>query len=321
MEIEKEEEITFIDYWQVIWKWKILIILIVVAGVLISGIKSLYQVDIYRSEAVIIPIEQGETGGVSSLMQQLGGIPGMAMTGSSSSEIVNILNSKILREKVIKRYNLLPVFFYEQWDKERNDWKREKKKRGFKLNPFALIRKLIHKIKPDPPRNPGKIEKGKSGSPTMWDGLRALNSITGVSKNVRDNTVRISIEFYDPEMAAKIVHYFLDTLIHYMTNEAKRVATINKKYLEQQLAKTSDPLIRQKVYNLIAQQIEAAMMSEVKENFAFKLIDPPRVPDRKVKPNRQRAVMMGFAVSLFFGILLAYFLEYIRKVKAIKETK
>ena len=53
-------------------------------------------------------------------------------------------------------------------------------------------------------------------------------------------------------MAAKIVDFFLTTLTDYMSSEAKRVAVINRKYLEEQLGSTSDPFIRQKTYNLIA---------------------------------------------------------------------
>jgi len=68
-------------------------------------------------------------------------------------------------------------------------------------------------------------------------------------------------------MASKIVEYYLATLTNYMSSETKRVANTNRKYLEEQLVNTSDPFIKQKIYNLIAQQIETAMMAEVKENF------------------------------------------------------
>jgi len=91
------------------------------------------------------------------------------------------------------------------------------------------------------------------------------------------------------------------------------VAATNRVYLEQQLATTLDPLIKQKTYNLIAEQIELAMMSEVKENFAFKVIDPPLAPDKKTKPKRLMMVVLSFVVALFIGIFMAFFLEFLEK--------
>jgi LPS O-antigen subunit length determinant protein (WzzB/FepE family) len=97
-----------------------------------------------------------------------------------------------------------------------------------------------------------------------------------------------------------------------MSNEARRVADTNKKYLESQVDKTADPFIKTKIYALIAQQIETAMMAEVKENFAFKILDPPRVPDVKIKPKRTQMAIIAFVVSLFLGIFVAFGNEYWR---------
>lgn len=277
-----DDEINLLDYFQVIWKRKFLIIALVFITVLTTSVKSLFMTNIYQSTAVITPIssKEGSGGGLSALALQFGGLPGISLPGSSSvSEIVNLLNSNILREKLIVKYNLMPALFYEKWDGEKKDWK-----------------------------------KGND-APTVWNGLRMLKGIVKVNDNTKDNTITISVEFHDPEMAAKMVEYFLAALTDHMSSEAKRVAMTNRKYLEEQLEKTADPLIRQKIYNLIATQIETAMMSEVKENFAFKVIDPPRAPDKRIKPKRSQMAMISFMVSLFAGIFLAFFIEYIEKVK------
>jgi uncharacterized protein involved in exopolysaccharide biosynthesis len=66
---------------------------------------------------------------------------------------------------------------------------------------------------------------------------------------------------------------------------------------------------------MIAQQIETGMMAEVKENFAFKVIDPPLAPDETIKPKRVKIVLLSMVMSLFIGLCLAYFLEYLEKIK------
>mgnify|MGYP001582039364 CR=1 FL=1 len=310
-----DDEINLLDYWRVIWKRKVMITLVVVIIVLATTTLSIFMTNIYQSTAIITPIssKEGSGGSLSSaLAQQFGGLPGISLPGSSSaSEIVNLLKSNILREKIIDRYNLLPVLFYEKWDDEKKDWKKEGK--SFSLNPSVLVQKVLKTIGPEI-RNPNPKAQD-DGIPAVWDGLRTLNKIVKVADNKKDNTISISVEFSDPEMAAKMVEYFLVTLTDHMSGEAKRVARTNRKYLEEQLWATADPLIKQKIYNLIAQQIETSMMSEVKENFAFKVIDPPKAPDKKIKPKRAQMVVISFITALFAAVFMAFFLEYIEKMR------
>jgi uncharacterized protein involved in exopolysaccharide biosynthesis len=268
--------------------------------------------NIYQAKAVITPITSKDSGAgvgtLSALALQFGALPGIVLPGgSSAAEIVNLLKSNILREKVMERYQLLPVLFYEEWDAEKKDWKR-----GISLNPLVYLGKLVKAISPGEPQG---VAKKDTGVPDVWDGLRTLDSIVKVNQNIKENIIIITVDYYDPEMAAKMVEYFLTTLTDHMSSEARRVATINQKYLEEQLGKTADPLIKQKIYNLIAQQLETSMMAEVKENFAFKVIDPPRVPDKKIKPKRIQMALLSFVVSIFMGVFLAFLMEYYEKAK------
>ena len=138
---------------------------------------------------------------------------------------------------------------------------------------------------------------------------------------MKEKSITISAEFDDPIIAANLVNYFLAALSDHMSSEAKRVAAINKKYLEEQLLQTADPFIKQKIYNMIAQQLETSMMAEVKENFSFKVIDPPKVPDLKIKPKRAQMVMIAFIMALFMGVFVAFFLEYLEKQNIMKSLK
>ena len=104
-----------------------------------------------------------------------------------------------------------------------------------------------------------------------------------------------------------------------MSGEAKRVADTNRKHLEEQVEKTSDPFIRAKIYTLIAQHIETSAMAGAKENFTFKVLDPPRVPDRRTSPKRAMMVLAALVVSLFIGTFAAFGKECAEKLK--KKTK
>jgi len=305
-----EDEINLLDYWRVIWKRRAFISCIVVVMTLATAIASLFMTDIYQAKAVIKPVTPKEGGtGMSALAQQFGGMAGLAgvaLPGSTSAtELVALLKSNILRGKIIERYQLLPILFYNQWDGEKKTWK---KGSHFSLNPLALVSKI----------RPGKskADKGEKDVPDTWDGLRALDNVVKVVYNVKDDAITVSADFPDPEMAARMVEYFLSSLNDHTSSEAKRIAAINRKYLEEQLGKTGDVILQQRIYNLIANQIETTMMAEVKENFAFKVLDPPLTPDKKSKPKRTQMVIISFIVSLFLSIFIAFFIEYLKKIKA-----
>jgi uncharacterized protein involved in exopolysaccharide biosynthesis len=273
MEEQNEyDEINLIDYARVVWKHKWLLAVTVIAVVAATAVVSLIMLPTYESKAVIMAVSQKDdpTGGMAGLAAQFGIA---TSTSSGLSELTNILRSDVLRERLIKKYNLLP-----------------------------------HLLEPGAART--LTENGK-----MWAGIRLLRSDLKINVRQKDNAIEISMLHRNPEKAASITASAIDELNEYMSGEAKRVADTNRKYLESQLDKTPDPFIKSKIYTLIAQQLEKAMMAEVKENFAFKIIDPPRVPDKKVSPKRAQMVIIAFVVSLFLGIFAAFAVEYVRNAR------
>jgi hypothetical protein len=265
---------------------------------------------------------------LSSLSQQFSGIASLAGIslpgGSSTAEVTSLLNSTVVREKVITENNLLPVIFADKWDNEKKEWK----KPNMFLMALYRFKSFLKSSRP----GESKISVGDPWVPTTWDGLRELGDdgdIITVTSDDKAGTVSITARMDDPEMAAKLVSYFITTLTDHMSGEARRVAETNRRYLEGQLSKAADPAIRQKIYALMSQHVETLLMAEVKENYAFKVLDPPKAPDEKIKPKRGRMVVLSFMLALFLGVVAALVLEFLEKQKelinvdaaALKEQK
>lgn len=280
MEVQRamDDEIDLMEYCNVIRKRKKFIIIIVAAVVALSITVTLLMPNIYQAKAVITPIQpELPTGGVSSLLSSVG----LAAQSSSVIDVVSLLNSKILRERIIRRNNLLQVLFT-----------------------------------PDDLKAMTEDEK-------LWEGLEYLEKTLIVIRDEKTNIITISMDLKDPVMAARIVDFTLKALSDHMAEEGKRVAMANKKYLEEQLNTTADPLIKTKIYELISKQIEKAVMAEVKENSAFKIVDPPKVPVEKSKPKRSLIVIAAFMFSLVLAVFIALIREFIAKNKSVlsKEDK
>lgn len=265
-----EDEINILDLLKVILKHKKMIIYTVIICVVCTAIVSLLMTKIYESKAVITPVEApAAQSGMNVIAAQFG-----VMTPQSAnvSEIVGLLKSNILMQKVMEKGNFYQVLF-----------------KAADL-------------------------QGKTENEKMWKGIRLLREgILKITENKKDNLITLSVQYKDPAITQKIASTTLTELTEYMTAEAKRVAEANKAHLDAQMASTGDPFVRQKLYSLIAQQIETSMMSAAKENFAFKVIDPPRVPDKRIKPKRTQMVIIAFFVSLIIGVFLAFLSEHLKK--------
>ena len=305
----REEEPDLLWYWEVLKKHKGLIILATLPCALSTAVFSLLVEDIYRSQAVIIPIsgEKSSLGTIASRMGAMAGLLGISPLGISEAEIVSLLKSEVLKEELIKRYNLLPVLFSERWEPESRTWKPPP------FGPRVILSRLMAKVRggrcdPDAP-------------PTVWDGIKMLEEIVEVRQDPKLGTIRVSVNFPDPQKAAEICQALIATLREHMCADAIRVAQTNKRYLEEELVRTSDPLIRQKIYALIADQVETITMAKVKENFAFKVIDPPLVPEEKVKPRRAMMVAVAFVLGGFVGVMGAFLIEAVEKAKHERTTR
>ena len=301
----EEDEIDLYECWQVLARYKKLILTFTFSVSFIVLVISIFKVNIYKSKAVILPVKT-ESPGVSSIASRFGGlaqIAGISLPpGGSSVEIMALLKSDILKAEVIKRYKLLPILFYKQWDKENSKWKQP-----------GPISKMLKKIRSIFKKN--NVSSKKDNTPSIDDGIEAFDGILRINEDKKLGTISISVEYPDPEIASKLVQYMINALRMHMSEEAIRIAKKNKELLEKELIKTTDPTIQQKLYSLIAKQVETITMAKVNENFAFKVIDPPRVPNKKYKPKRSLIVIIAFTTALFFSIFLAFFLEYIKNAK------
>nr|WP_289510089.1 Wzz/FepE/Etk N-terminal domain-containing protein [Desulfovulcanus ferrireducens] len=310
------EETDFYSYFLILKKRKLSIFIITFLGLLLGLYVAVFSPNIYRSTAIIIPTGNGKGSNLGPL-SALRGLAGLNMPGSAgTSEIITLLQTRQLREVLIKEYELLPVLFFERWDEEKKSWK--KGEEGFLLDnvlkfPRQFLSYLVQRAR-SLPAEAGK-DKKKNDGPSVNDGIRALNSIYSITEDKRVGTIKISADFHDPAKAAWLSKILLQTLKDYMSSEAIVTAEKNLANLHQELPSTTDPLLRQKLQTLIAQNLERKVMAKVNREFAFKILDPPYVPDRKFKPKRSQIVMVRLVGSLIFGIFLAFFREYLQSVR------
>lgn len=270
----QEDEINLGEYFSILrkiwWKVALLSLAVGVATLLYMFTKP----NIYQATAVITPSvdekkQNPALGALASFGVSIGG-------PSSVEDLETVFKSSDLTVRVFRKYNLWPIILADKFDPATG-----------KVKPAWTDRLFGNEKKPKPPGD--------------WDAIRAAKASLKVSVNKKSGTVSVSFESPSAEGSANIVKYFLDEGKSRLQEEALDRAIKNKKFIEEQIGKTVDALTRDRLYALYGQEVEREMMARNREQFGFRIIDVPRVPDRKFKPNRSQSAILAMVLSFFVG--------------------
>ena len=318
-----DESINIARYLLILWKWRFLILAILIFTFLNSSINAYRMSSIYQAEAVIQPIAKGAGGGSSDFggsSMMVAGLSKVLSGGSTamptgSSDLMIWAYSRTLKKIMIEKYDLIPRLFpgHTSQNQTTPTIKQNTIVKQDKPLPLKnrIFRNIITRINPDFYRYSQKQVVSQYDE-DIENGIDTLNSNINLitdNKILKLPVITITSESIDPELSKDVLKYFLETLNEQLSTDAKRTAEVNIKFLERQLEKSIDPLFRTKIYSMIASQIETAMLSDVKENFAFKIVDAPRIIPGSIKPNRTSIIITACVVAFVGSIILSFLLN------------
>ena len=78
---------------------------------------------------------------------------------------------------------------------------------------------------------------------------------------------------------------------------------------------TRDVKVQETLFTVLTQQYEQAKIAEARDTPTVQLLDKAVPAERKSKPNVRRNMAIAGALSLFVGIFLAFFLEYVTRIR------
>lgn len=205
-----ENEINLFEFWQVLLKWKRTIILIVFFLTLFSVIFSLFLPKVYKAEATVFPVGGTKAiGGLAGVItgEFIGG--GITSVGSSSLQLMAILTSRTLAERVIERYGLLPILYPTLWDQKNQKW-----------------------LANDPKQKP-----------KMQDIVDNLLSKLSFIEDKRNQIIKVYAYTSDPQLSADLVNVYLQELAIYINENAFTSAKRHRIFIEEQLEKNRAELL------------------------------------------------------------------------------
>ncbi|MGH7924669.1 MAG: hypothetical protein ACREQH_08775, partial [Candidatus Binatus sp.] len=127
----------------------------------------------------------------------------------------------------------------------------------------------------------------------------------------------LTLYFMDPSPAEaqRILGYYLDSLRDKLRNEEVEAGASAAASLEEEVRKTSDALLQTQLYELMARQIQREKIAQVQSDFAFKVVEPPVVPDNYFEPRARHNATL--ASSITFVLVCTWILasDFIRRAK------
>jgi uncharacterized protein involved in exopolysaccharide biosynthesis len=253
---------------------KMLILTAALAGGLLMGVYAFVKRPVYRAETILSVVEQTDKRGLASAISgrlgDLGGLMGGlgSLGHGNRSEFIALLRSRAFTEQFITDENLIPILF------ERRAW-----------NPF-----------------------GRNGPPpTLFRASRLFDkTVREVTESRATGLVTLAIEWRDPVLAARWANLMVARVNELARQRAITEARKSLDYLNQQLATTSIVEVRSVIYQLMESQLHDITLATVREEYAFRIVDPARPPDRDfyVRPKRPLLIVLGLLVGATIGILI-----------------
>ena len=284
------DEIGLNELFSEIWRVKFWLGGISFLVAVIVAAYSLTLPNIYRSEALVVPVEDGAGGKLGSLAGQFGGLASLAGIslgkGDSNKSVIALekLKSREFFFKFAEKHQILvPLMAVKEWDPQSDK--------------LVLDADIYNADTDTWVRN---VSWPKQPKPSLQEAHKAfLDSLT-VSQDKTTGMVKIMLEHVSPTISRDWTTALITDLNEEMRQRDISEAQSSIAYLEQQVADTKITEIKTVLYQLIEEQTKTLMLANVKPEYILETVDAAIVPEKKYKPGRA-VMVIGAAVVVFIG--------------------
>lgn len=256
--------------------WRLIGSIVVLTGLLAFGATFLVQPR-YDAEVSFVHIRNDDQlGGMERILGQLEGLGALVgidgtAGGTARNEDMAILTSRRFLESFIERRKLLPLLFSEDWDIDKNRWRRN-----------------------DPDR-----------FPTMQDAIVEMREkVIELTDDRVTSIVSLRVRWHDADVAAEWANDLLARANEYIRDSKKAEAESSIQFLHEMLKSTDSVETRNAIFRLVEAQMKVVMLTNARADYAFRIIDPAVVSDADgyVSPNRALISVVAMLLALMASL-------------------
>ena len=296
-----DDEIDLRELFHVLWDRRFYIGAITSIFSLISIIYALMLPNIYQSQAVMMPMEanQGMSGmlGQYSGMASLAGISLPSESGSKAQEaIARIKSFEFFSNSFLPYIKLENLMAVKKWTQASNTLTYDAS--DFDSESRQWVRK------PKPPR---------SNIPSPQEAYEEYMEIMSVNEDKKTLFVTLSVEHESPFIAQQWVEILREQIDQLMRDQDRQTAKKSIEYLNSLAPTVNYEEIKEALFALQQEQMKRLMMVEANDNYIFKVLDSPIVPEEHSRPRRSLIVFWGTILGMVLSVLGALAFYYTRK--------
>ena len=203
----------------------------------------------YRVTAKLMPRqEEDSAAAVQSLLGQFGGLASLAgiSLGTSVNEQESIawLKSRALAERFLERKNLLPILFSDAWDETTQRWRADLEEVPSMDDAWAFFDRRVRRV----------------------------------TQDTKSKLITVEMIWKDRRQATEWANEFVQQANEELRQRSLREADASLESLEEQLTRTDTVERRQSIYRLMEAQVNRKVLAKSRPEYAFALLDPPRLP-------------------------------------------
>lgn len=298
-----ENEIGILELISFFWKKKLFIFLVTL---LITSISVLYSLSIpntYTSKALLMPSNSNSS--ISSKMGDLASFSSLAGISlpktevSKSEEAIQRIKSYEFFSSsfmpYIKLENLLAV---KRWNALTNSITYDKKIFDEANNKWVRVAKSSRKSKP-----------------SLQEAFKEYRNILYINQDKKTSFVTISINHQSPYISKAWVDIIVNKINQSMRESEQSQAKKSISYLSTAQQSTNIQSIKEVSSLLLEKEMQTLMLTSSNEDYIFKTIDSPIIPEEKSAPNRKIIVLAAIFIGFMLSCIILFFQYSTQKLK------
>lgn len=285
------------ELFSILWKRKTLILSISTFFALFSVLYALFLPNIYQSSALLAPATANDK--LSSQLSSYSSLAGLAGINIPSGEVTKsqeavqrIRSLEFFSKFFLPNINLEDLLAVEEWVPEANIIKYDEKK--FNITSKKWVR---------------KVDYPYTVIPSNQEAYKKYRKIINVTEDKQTAFVTISVKHKSPVIAKNWVDIIIKNINDSMRDEDKKIAQNSINYLDNISKTTNVKSIKDSITNLLESQLQTLLLTSSNDDYIFKKIDSPVIPELKSEPSRSVISILGTFIGFIFGILVSLFMH------------
>ena len=281
-----DDEIDLKEIFDVIWKGKILILLVTSFVAICSIVYSLMLPNYYTSESILVARDADSDGALSqySGMASLVGINLPATNGTSIFKVMEIIKSREFVKHLITFENVLPsIIAAKSYDSSSQELYFDPEIYDVKTKTWT-----------------GKLPINQGIAPSYIEAHKEYGDMLSIIQDKITSHLHIKIQHFSPVFAKEFLALIIQEI-----NKLEREREIDssnqaQSYLRTELAQTSLVEMKESISKLIETELKKGMMASIHDDYSLISLEPPFIPEKKSGPIRSLIVILS---TLIGGIL------------------